>query len=90
MKSFHDSIKMRNGLGASGGIGSDLPSLVGVVIGFCSAPFLSAAYVAWMLKIRATLPEAFRFFRSAGRMSMTVYISESIVLACWQLRSWSG
>jgi uncharacterized protein len=71
------------GVGSQGGLGSDPRSLTGVLLGFCSAPFLSAAYVGWMIKLRSFRSNVFAFFRSAGRMSLTLYIAESVLLASY-------
>ncbi len=69
------------GPGATGGSGFDARTMSGLILGFCAAPLLSAAYVGWMIAIRQRNAEVFAVFRAAGRMSMTLYIGESIVLA---------
>jgi uncharacterized protein len=71
------------GPGAAGGGGVDTRTITGIFLGFCAAPFLSAAYVGWMIHIREIKVNAFAVFRSAGRMSMTLYIGESILLAAF-------
>jgi uncharacterized protein len=69
--------------GDTGGLGVDTRTITGIFLGFCAAPFLSAAYVGWMIHIREIKVNAFAMFRSAGRMSMTLYIGESILLAAF-------
>jgi uncharacterized protein len=71
------------GPGSQVGLASDPRSLMGVLLGFCAAPFLSAAYVGWMVKLRSLKPQAFGIFRSAGRMSLSLYIGESVLLALY-------
>lgn len=53
--------------------------LISLALNFLSAPLLSAAYVAllWMLHKNIKL----RLFSAAGRMSLTVYLSESLVFS---------
>ncbi len=69
------------GPGSLGGIGVDARSVYGTVIGFAAAPFLSAGYLAWMLALRRRFAQAFAFFRLPGRMSLTLYVGESALLA---------
>jgi uncharacterized protein len=68
---------------AGPGVGVDTRTITGIFLGFCAAPFLSAAYVGWMIHIREIKVDAFAMFRSTGRMSMTLYIGESILLAAF-------
>lgn len=63
-------------LGASG-----LRETSGVVLGFISAPLLSWAYVGWLLRWRQRLPDGLRWFRPAGRMSLSGYLGESALLS---------
>lgn len=58
-----------------------LRELGGVVLGFMSAPLLSWAYVGWLLQWRHTRPEGLRWFRPAGRMSLSGYLGESALLS---------
>ncbi len=69
------------GPSSSGGTGFDTRTMLGVLLGFCAAPLLSAAYIGWMVAVRERRNDLFAVFRPAGRMSMTLYIGESIVLA---------
>ncbi len=55
--------------------------LVGVVLSFVSAPFLSFGYIAVLARWRQRFPHGLRIFRSAGRMSLTGYLGESILLS---------
>jgi uncharacterized protein len=55
--------------------------LLGVVLGFIAAPLLSWGYVAWMATLRIKWPQMFAVFRPAGRMSLTGYIGESVLLS---------
>jgi len=55
--------------------------LLGILIGFATAPALSFGYVAWMAQARARWPQAFAMFRPAGRMSLTGYIGESVLMS---------
>jgi uncharacterized protein len=70
-----------SGPGSLGSGGTDARTLYGVVLGFAGAPFLSVGYVAWMVLLRRRFVDAFSFFRLPGRMSLTLYIGESAVLA---------
>jgi uncharacterized protein len=68
------------GLGTdAGAIGKT--ELVGVVLNFVSAPFLSYGYIAALARWRQRFPHGLRVFRSAGRMSLTGYLGESILLS---------
>jgi uncharacterized protein len=53
----------------------------GLVLGFVSAPLLSWAYVAWLLLWRTKWPGALAWFRPAGRMSLSGYLGESLLLS---------
>jgi uncharacterized protein len=53
----------------------------GLVLGFVSAPLLSWAYVAWLLRWRQRVPGGLRWFRPAGRMSLSGYLGESLLLS---------
>ena len=68
------------GPGAQVGL-NGLRETIGVVLGFVSAPLLSWAYVGWLLRWRAHAPEALRWFRPAGRMSLSGYLGESVLLS---------
>jgi uncharacterized protein len=61
-----------------------LPGLretAGVVLGFATAPFLAWGYIALLVAIRKRYPNVLQFFRSSGRMSMTCYVGESLLLS---------
>jgi uncharacterized protein len=76
-------------VGVPGGIGSAVlsatgdPGVVrytaGVALGFATAPFLTAAYVA-IAALRTRGP-VLAFMEPAGRMSLTGYLGESILLS---------
>jgi uncharacterized protein len=55
--------------------------LAGLVLNFASAPFLSYGYIAALARLRQRSPDGLRVFRSAGRMSLTGYLGESILLS---------
>lgn len=65
------------------GLGTDVGKneLTGVVLNFASAPFLSYGYIAALARLRQRFPNGLRVFRSAGRMSLTGYLGESILLS---------
>lgn len=58
-----------------------LRETAGLVLGFVSAPLLSWAYVAWLLRWRQHVPGGLRWFRPAGRMSLSGYLGESLLLS---------
>jgi uncharacterized protein len=64
--------------------------LLGIAIGFLTAPALSAGYLGWIVALRDRRPECLRLFRPAGQMSLTLYLGESVLLAAvfggWGLR----
>ena len=68
------------GPGAQLGV-TGLRETSGVVLGFVSAPFLSWAYVGWLLRWRQRVPNGLRWFRPAGRMSLSGYLGESALLS---------
>ncbi len=70
-----------SGPGSVGGVGIDASSMIGVFIGFCAAPLLSVAYVGLFVWVRVRFSAVFALFRTAGRMSLTLYIGESVLLA---------
>jgi uncharacterized protein len=55
--------------------------LSALVIVIISAPALSAAYLSAFALLHIYLPQLTRFFRPAGRMSLTCYLGESLLLA---------
>jgi uncharacterized protein len=68
------------GLGPSAN-GPGLREISGVVLGFLSAPLLSWGYVSWLALLRSRYTDALRWFRQSGRMSLTGYIGESVILS---------
>jgi uncharacterized protein len=68
------------GPGTAAGAGGKT-ELVGVVLNFASAPFLSYGYIAALARLRQRFPDSLRVFRPAGRMSLTGYLGESILLS---------
>jgi len=53
--------------------------LSSLFLGFISAPLLSMAYLGIIRKLVQAKPNAVSWMKSAGRMSLTVYISQSLV-----------
>ena len=74
----------------------DTPGLretAGVVIGFATAPFLTWGYVSWLAQLRERWPNLLKWCRSAGKMSLTGYLAESIFLSlifCGYGLAWFG
>jgi uncharacterized protein len=65
----------------------------GVVIGFVTAPLLTWGYVSWLAQLRHKWPNLLQWCRHAGRMSLTGYLCESIVLSlifCGYGLAWFG
>jgi uncharacterized protein len=54
---------------------------VGIALGFAGAPLLSWGYVALIAKLHVRGCKALALFRPAGRMSLTGYIGESLLLS---------
>jgi uncharacterized protein len=52
-----------------------------LALGFATAPALSLAYVSAMALLHIRWPDLLRIFRPAGRMSLTGYVGESVLLA---------
>jgi uncharacterized protein len=55
--------------------------MTGVMLGFIAAPPLTLAYIAWLARLHLARPDGLRFLRASGRMSLTVYLGESLVLS---------
>lgn len=55
--------------------------LLGVILGFAGAPLLSWGYLSMLARIRQAVPDCLRIFRPAGRMSLSGYLGESILLS---------
>ncbi len=60
---------------------STLREVGGTVLGFVTAPLLTFGYVSWLALLRQKYPDMLKFFRPAGRMSLTGYLGESIILS---------
>jgi uncharacterized protein len=61
--------------------GAEMTGL-GFAIGFLAAPAISVAYVAFLLLVWPVLPGALlRLLQAAGRMSLSVYLLQSVVLS---------
>ena len=54
---------------------------LGLALGFCTAPILTAGYVGTVALLIARRPGFMSFTAPAGRMSLTVYIGESVLLS---------
>jgi uncharacterized protein len=66
---------------------------LGIVIGFGTAPFLTFGYVSWLARLRMRWPNVLQWCRRAGRMSLTGYLGESILLSlifCGYGLGWFG
>lgn len=61
----------------------DLRAALGVALGFLSAPALTAGYLGALAGLRARWPAALAWLRPAGRMSLTGYLGESLLLAAF-------
>lgn len=57
------------------------PELVGVFGSFLTAPLLSAGYVGTLLWLIRRRPTLFSWLGAMGRMSLTVYLSQSVLLS---------
>ncbi len=68
------------GPGGSGGH-ADVRQMIGVVVGFLGAPALTAGYVSLLAELRIRRTDLLRHFRPAGRMSLSGYIGESLILS---------
>ena len=53
--------------------------LSSLFLGFLSAPLLSIAYIGIIRKLVSTKPDFVSWMMPAGRMSLTVYISQSVI-----------
>lgn len=58
-----------------------LRETAGIALGFAAAPLLTWGYVAWLARRHVAKPQALAWLRPAGRMSLTVYIGESLLLS---------
>ncbi len=55
--------------------------LLGLLGGFITAPLLSMGYLGTMIWLIRTRPQALGWLGSMGRMSLTVYLSQSLLLS---------
>ena len=58
-----------------------LRQTLGVIIGFAGAPLLTWGYVSVLAQLHIRSSRCMPFFRPAGRMSLTGYIGESVLLS---------
>jgi uncharacterized protein len=58
-----------------------LRETAGIAIGFAGAPLLSLGYVSVLATIHASGMQTLAIFRPAGRMSLSGYIGESLILS---------
>jgi uncharacterized protein len=70
------TIMVRNEQSAEPSEGIYLSSLF---LGFLSAPLLSMAYLGLIRKLAISQPKSVAWMQPAGRMSLTVYISQSVI-----------
>lgn len=63
------------------GQGSSQVNVVGTALGFATAPLLSAGYVGALALLCIDRPNALAWTRPAGRVSLSLYIGESVVLS---------
>ena len=54
--------------------------LIGTLLVAGVAPLVTAAYVGYLVKLRIRYPDLLSSFRTAGRMSLTTYLMQSILL----------
>ncbi len=47
---------------------------------FMTAPLLTITYIAWLGKLRQHRPESLRRFRAVGRMALTAYLMQSLIM----------
>jgi uncharacterized protein len=55
--------------------------MLGLAVGFVGAPALTAGYLGLLVALRARRRSALAVFRPAGRMSLTIYVGESLLLS---------
>lgn len=72
---------------------SEEVALTGVIVGFLTAPVLSCAYVGLFAFAYARSPRTFSWIEPAGRMSLSVYLGQSVglcLLYCGWGLAWFG
>lgn len=78
LQGFFGGIWLGNLVSASPTATSELLGLLG---GFTTAPLLSMGYVGTMIWLIKTRPQILGWLGSMGRMSLTVYLSQSLLLS---------
>ena len=69
-------------IGNGGAFGvPDSHQAIAMAVNFMTAPILAAGYVSLLALVHLKKPGLLRVFRPAGRMSLTSYIGESVLLA---------
>lgn len=68
------------GPGSIGAASLQPRELIGTLLVAGVAPLVTAAYVGYLVKLRISFPNLLSSFRSAGRMSLTTYLMQSILL----------
>lgn len=63
------------------GVPTSPMAMFGLAIGLISAPILTAAYISTVILVINRKPNFLAFMAPAGQMSLTVYLSESILLS---------
>jgi uncharacterized protein len=78
IQAFAASILVRNEQSAEP---SEAVYLSSLFLGFLTAPLLSMAYVGVIRKLVITKPKSVLWMASAGKMSLTNYISQSVLVS---------
>lgn len=78
LQGFFGGIWLDNLVSASPTATSELVGLLG---GFVTAPLLSIGYVATLIWLIKTRPQILGWLATMGRMSLTVYLSQSLLLS---------
>jgi uncharacterized protein len=65
----------------AGGMGGTATGLAGIALGFATAPVLALGYLGAMGMALVRWPGAFGWAEAAGRMSLTLYVGESVLLS---------
>lgn len=68
------------GPGSMGAASLQPRELIGTLLVAGVAPLVTAAYVGYLVKLRISYPDLLSSFRTAGRMSLTTYLMQSILL----------
>lgn len=69
------------GIGAALTVDNGKWATLGSALGFGAAPFIAAGYLALLSLLLPSRPRLSRIFERSGHMSLTVYLSESILAA---------